>query len=336
MLHPYYRKYLCELWTQPACPWLEMVCFSGCIACDLNQALCFLPKLCPSVRKPQNLAQLRLPPSLPSGSACSSSCITTPTTVTDSFTALSPHITTAQGREIPRTWSKGGTVSKQWRILSSLLLKKTLSSATGSAPHPPKAQCVFADFDSLVSSVNSVMGISWVWVWPFSSFIESPPTAPSHYLSMHQKGWQQTDKYYIYNMNIYSNFNGLLMDFFVHLVLIYCIWFILVMRNNIMFCGFFFLFFFCWIIINIIICCMVFMNTHKENTHIGQNQTSNTCCSFFEKSDVWLWAALSCFLITKFSSSLTIQKPGLQFSQCKHRAPVMYQEGDADVHYSDL
>lgn len=163
------------------------------------------------------------------------------------------------------------------------------------------------------------------------SFIESPlqspPTAPSHHLSMHQKGLQ-TDKYYIYNMNIYSNFNGLLMDFFCSLrVLIYCIWFILVMRNNIMFCGFF-LFFFCWIIIIIIIiCCMVFMNT-QTNTHIGQNQTSNMCCSFFEKSDVWLWNALLCFLITKFSYP-SQSKSRLQFSYIG--ASVMYQEDDTDI-----
>lgn len=45
-------------------------------------------------------------------------------------------------------------------------------------------------------------------------------------------------------MNIYSNFNGLLMDFFLFSYsfnLLY--WFILVMRNNIMFCGFYFIFF---------------------------------------------------------------------------------------------
>lgn len=95
--------------------------------------------------------------------------------------------------------------------------EKTLSLATGSVSPPPEAQCVFADFGSLVSSVNSVMGMSFGDGGSFiESPLQSPPTAPSHHLSMHQKGLQ-TDKYYIYNMNIYSNFNGLLMDFFVHL-----------------------------------------------------------------------------------------------------------------------
>lgn len=47
-------------------------------------------------------------------------------------------------------------------------------------------------------------------------------------------------------MNIYSNFNGLLMTFLFSYSFNLLYWFILVMRNNIMFCGFIsFFFFFC-------------------------------------------------------------------------------------------
>lgn len=190
----------------------------------------------------------------------------------DSLSAPSPHTTTAQGGEILRTSYKGGTASTQWRILSVLLLKKLLATGSGS---PPKAQC----------------GLSWLWLpevltaWRDRAFrmlmrlktaprlLYRPPhpsePPPSHHLwsplSMHLKGWLQTDKYYIYNMNIYSNFNGLLFSYSFNLLY----WFILVMRNNIMFCGFISsFFFFCWIIIIIIICCMVFMNTHSyKYTH---------------------------------------------------------------------
>lgn len=135
---------------------------------------------------------------------------------------------------------------------------------------------------------------------PIEISSKPPPTAPSHLLrsplSMHLKGWLQTDEYYIYNMNIYSNFNGLLFSYSFNLLYL----FILVMRNNIMFCGFISFFPFCWIII-IIICCMVFMNTHTHtNTHIRQIQASNMCYSFFGESDVWLWNALFCFLVTKY------------------------------------
>lgn len=143
---------------------------------------------------------------------------------------------------------------------------------------------------------------------------QPPPTAPSHQLwsplSMHQKGWLQTDKYYIYNMNIYSNFNGLLMDFLFSYSFNLLYWFILVMRNNIMFCGFISFSFVELLLLLLFAVWYLWTHIHT-NTHIQQIQVSNMCCSFFGESDVWLWNALFCFLITE--SSHHRQKPSLEF-----------------------
>ncbi|TMS05734.1 hypothetical protein E3U43_004984 [Larimichthys crocea] len=111
MLHPYYIEYpyFDRVRTQTACLRSNVVCFSGCIARDLNQALCFPPKASPRCQKASeprtamSAAPHPPPPLRPNGSACYRLCITTSTTITDYITAPSPHITTAQGREIPRT-----------------------------------------------------------------------------------------------------------------------------------------------------------------------------------------------------------------------------------------
>lgn len=72
---------------------------------------------------------------------------------------------------------------------------------------------------------------------------------------------------YIYNMNIYSNFNELLFSYSFNLL--YC--FILVMRNNIMFCGFFFFF----LLLNCYYYLMygIYEHTLITNTHIQQNSS---------------------------------------------------------------
>lgn len=129
--------------------------------------------------------------------------------------------------------------------------------------------------------------------------------APSHHLwsplSMHPKGWLQTDKYYIYNMNIYSNFNGLLMEFLFSYSFNLLYWFILVMRNNIMFCGFISFFFYWIIIIIIIICCMVFMDTHSyKYTHSTNSSEQYVLFLLWGDWCMTLKCTFFCFLINNF------------------------------------
>lgn len=49
------------------------------------------------------------------------------------------------------------------------------------------------------------------------------PLIPPMVTTEHAPERLQTDKHYIYNMNIYGNFNGLLIDFLFSYSLIYCI-----------------------------------------------------------------------------------------------------------------
>lgn len=105
------------------------------------------------------------------------------------------------------------------------------------------------------------------------------------------------------------------------------------MRNNIMFCGFisfsFFLNYYYYLLYGI------YEHT-QTNTHIQQNQASNMCCSFFWESDVWLWNALFCFLITKFSyPSLPWQHDTLRVKSwvllVKIKSPCFVFEDDVNI-----
>lgn len=98
----------------------------------------------------------------------------------------------------------------------------------------------------------------------------------------HAPSWLQTDKYYIYCMNIYSDFNG---HFNGHFLLSYSFnlfyLFILVMRNNIMFCGLFpssfvELSFAVW---------YLWKHTHSH-AYTNKMQASNMRCSFLGERDI--------------------------------------------------
>lgn len=94
--------------------------------------------------------------------------------------------------------------------------------------------------------------------------VYSPPMPPfsQPLLSMLQSGWRQTDKYY---MNIYSNFNGLLINIFSHSFNLFYL-FILVMRNNNVLWTFSF--------VNLSFCWMVFMKHIHQHT---QNYKQAIC-----------------------------------------------------------
>lgn len=126
----------------------------------------------------------------------------------------------------------------------------------------------------------------------FFSTHPTSPTAPSHHfqppLSMHQNGWLQTDKCYTYIINIYEyrNFNGLLVDFpLLFFNLFYR--FILVMRNNILFCVSFSSFLILLLFL-LLLRAVWYLWTHTQtNTHIQQTKASNMSCSFW-----WGWCMI--------------------------------------------
>lgn len=229
MLHPTYIEYsyFDRFRTQTACLRSIVVCFSGCIACDLNQVPCFPQSFTPvseSLRTSHVYVRPGLfPVVLPA---------TNSATPDNKNRLLNNAVSSRHHSTRQRTKANGGTVSKNNEGSSAFCCWKDFWRlvATGSPPHLPppplKAQCVSPDFGSLVSSVNSD-GTEVSGGWRGSALMalqllnRPPPTAPRQHLwsplSMHQKGWLQTDKYYIYNMNIYSHFNGLLMDSFVQL-----------------------------------------------------------------------------------------------------------------------
>lgn len=105
---------------------------------------------------------------------------------------------------------------------------------------------------------------------------------------MHQNGWLQTDKCYTYIINIYEyrNFNGLLVDFpLLFFNLFYR--FILVMRNNILFCVSFSSFLILLLFL-LLLRAVWYLWTHTQtNTHIQQTKASNMSCSFW-----WGWCMI--------------------------------------------